>query len=416
MKKIFVLCVILVFAWLMLPTNSGAIPAFARKYGFNCNMCHTAFTKLNDFGQRFRDTGYQVPGQQGKESNVFDTPPPIAMRLSTGLSFYDNRKDNTLGFNLFGFDFLAAGVLHKNISFLLIYTPRIDEPASDYTGDNSAQMAGLESVSLIFSNVIQDALNIRIGRFEPAYHAFSSKRNYYLFEPFEIYNFTAPHNNYVFDDNQIGIEATGHFRSGFKYGLGILNGTGANPDNNKRKDIYANLFQTFGKGDGQSAGQRIGMFGYYGSQPTIIPPGSIVASTGETNGMANKPFYRAGVSGSFNLKTFNLQALYMRGMDDKAFNYNAQNKKYEYSGGFAQLDYAGLFNNRMVTSMLFNWISPPSSDSNNKINAYSALVRYYLGDWTAVNVSIHAEYTHKRAGKTNPSKENLFALALDFAF
>jgi hypothetical protein len=31
---------------LLVPSDSGAIPAFARKHGFNCNMCHTAYPKL----------------------------------------------------------------------------------------------------------------------------------------------------------------------------------------------------------------------------------------------------------------------------------------------------------------------------------------------------------------------------------
>jgi hypothetical protein len=341
------------------------------------------------------------------------------MRLTTGYTVYDSKAGSTNGFNLFGFDFLAAGVLHKNISFLLIYTPRIDEPAADYggsnNGDNPVQTAALESVSLLFSNVIQDALNIRVGRFEPAYHAFSSKRLYYLFEPYEIYSLTTPSNSFVFDDNQIGIEATGHFRSGFKYGVGLVNGNGANPDNNRNKDVYANLSQTFCKGDGQSAGQRIGVFGYYGQQPTDFT-GAVTAPMGEANGAANKPFLRYGASGSFNWKTLNLQLMYMQGTDDKAFSRLNPSRQYDFTGGFAQLDYAGLLNNRLVASVLYNWVRPPSYDAHTQVNAYSALLRYYLGSWTAVNVALHAEFTHREIGKVNPLKDNLLAFVLDFDF
>lgn len=420
MRKLILLIGLITFiAWLLFPSDSEAIPAFARKYGFNCNMCHTAFTKLNDFGQRYRDNGYQMPGQSGKEETVFESASPIAMRLSTGLSMYDHKESSTAGFNLFGFDFLAAGVLHKNISFLLIYTPRIDEPAADFAGSgegkNSSQSAGLESVSLIFSNVIQDALNIRIGRFEPAYHMFSSKRNYFLFSPYEAYAVTTPSNSFIFEDNQIGIEATGHFKSGFKYGLGLVNGNGANPDNNKSKDIYANVSQTFGKGDGQSAGQRIGLFGYYGWQPTKLP-GQVLAPTGETDGADNQSFYRLGGTGSFNWRTWNLQLLYMKGMDNKALNSSQPKENYEFTAGLAQLDYAGLFNNRLVASVLYNWTNLPSYHQSMQLNSYSALLRYYLGSWTAVNVAIHAEFTHREIGKTDLVKDNLMVFLLDFAF
>jgi hypothetical protein len=167
----------------MIPEISQGIPAFARKYGFNCNMCHTAYTKLNDFGQRFRNSGYQVPGQEGLEKNVFATAPPLALRTSFGLMSSHTKTANTVGFSLKGFDLLSAGVLHKNISYLLVYTPRLDEPAADHTGSaggsNPSQLGALESAGLVFSNLVKNALNLRVGRFEPAYHPFSSKRSYF---------------------------------------------------------------------------------------------------------------------------------------------------------------------------------------------------------------------------------------------
>lgn len=416
MKKIFLTLLIVATTLLIVADQSQAIPAFARKYGFNCNMCHTAYPKLNDFGQRYRDGGYQIPDQAGKEANVFATPSPIAMRTSAGLTVYDSKGGSTLGFNLFGFDLLAAGVLHKNVSFMLIYTPRIDEPAADFRGSGEpSQPAALESANLVFSNLIPNALNLRVGRFEPAYHALSSKRSFYLFSPYELYGFTTSANTYSFDDNQIGAEASGYFRNGFKYGLGFVNGTGASPDHNKSKDVYLNLFQTFGRGDGQSAGQRLGVFGYYGWQPTKIQ-GDFIGPGGETNGTANKSFYRLGVDGSFNWKTCNLELMWMKGVDDKALNQSRPAQNYEYTGWLAELDYAQLMNNRLMTSILYNRVNPPDYEAERQINAVSALVRYYLGDWSAVNISIHGEYSHRTIGKSVKVNDNLFALLVDFAF
>ena len=37
-----------------------AIPAFARKYGLPCSACHIGWPELNNFGQVFRDNGYQM--------------------------------------------------------------------------------------------------------------------------------------------------------------------------------------------------------------------------------------------------------------------------------------------------------------------------------------------------------------------
>jgi hypothetical protein len=419
MKKVCLLLLALFVVSVIMPASSQAIPAFARKHGFNCNMCHTAYPKLNDFGQRFRDDGYQIPGQEGKEKNVFDTPPPIAIRTSTGLSGYNSENTTTAGFDMFGLDLLAAGVMHKNISSLFIYTPRIDEPAADYTGSqngtNPAQLGAFESGSIVFSNVIKNVLNVRVGRFEPAYHAISSKRSFYLMEPYEVYSFSTPGNSFVFDDNQIGLEATGRWSCGCKYALGVVNGTGASPDNNRCKDVYLSVSHTFGPGDGQSAGQRIGAFGYYGQQP-LMSSAATLSPTGEAGASSNEPFYRFGGHASLNWSTLNLQALYMKGVDDKTLNSLVPSKDYEFDGGLAELDYAGLMNNRLIASLLYNWICTPSYDGDREVKAYSGLARYYLGDWTAVNVALHAEYTYRETGETNPVKENIYALVVDFAF
>lgn len=415
MKRIFRPILILLVTFYFIPSTGRAIPAFAKKYGFNCNMCHTAFAKLNDFGQRYRDSGYQIPGQEGGEKTIFDTPPPIAIRASTGLLTYGGPKGTTSSFGIFGLDLLASGVLHKNISFLLIYTPRIDEPAENYDGSEPSQPGALEAVNLVFSNVIKDALNLRVGKFEPAYHPLSSKRKYQVFSDYEIYSFTHPINDFNFDDNQLGIEATGHFRGGFKYGLGVLNGSGANPDNNKNKDLFLNLSQTFGKGDGQSAGQRIGLFGYYGWQPKNKPTSTLTLTSG-VKGTDNAAFSRFGADLSLNWRTLNLQGLYMFGADDKKLNEIDPKQNYKYSGGLVQLDWAGLANNRIAASLLYNWVTPPNYNLDQKKSAYSVLLRYYLGDWSAVNVAVHAEYKHTQKGDLKITQDDLFALMLDFAF
>jgi len=422
MRKICLFILITTGVLLLLAESGLPIPAFARKYGFNCNMCHTAFTKLNDYGQRIRDNGYQLPGQEGLEKNVFQTALPISLRTSVGMLVSHNAgpKTTTDGFNINGLDLLAAGVLHKNVSFLIIYTPRIDEPAGDYTGNddssNPSQMGALESANIVFSNLVPGLLNVRVGKFEPAYHPFSSKRSYYLLQPYEVYTFTTPNNGFVFDDNQMGIEAIGHLKNGFKYGFGVVNGSGANPDNNNAKDFYANVYQTFGRGDGQSAGQRIGAFGYLGWQPRTFYEDHVVAPSGEIDGKDNKTFYRVGGDVSLNWKTFNLMFLMMYGVDDKALNDIDSTEDYNYTGGFGRLDWAGLMNNRLVASALFNWVTPPEYDEERTITAFTGLLRYYLGDWTAVNVALHAEYTFRKVGKDDPDKQHQFAMLLDFDF
>jgi len=42
--------------------DAEAVPAFARKYVVVCNACHTRQPRLNPYGQRFMENGYQLPG------------------------------------------------------------------------------------------------------------------------------------------------------------------------------------------------------------------------------------------------------------------------------------------------------------------------------------------------------------------
>jgi hypothetical protein len=419
MKKSLTITLISVLALLFFSQSLSAIPAFARKYGFNCNMCHVGFPKLNDFGQRFRDNGYQIPGQEGLEKSVFETGIPLALRTSTGYSMYGNPEGSTSGFHVYGLDLLAAGVLHKNISFFFVYTPRIDDPPADFygplNGNNPSQLAAIESANVVFSNLIQDKLSLRIGRFEPGYQLLSIKRLYYLLQSYEFYGFMGGQNGFDFSANQLGIEASGRFKPGFKYNLGFVNGSGGDPDNNKFRDLYLVLSKTFGAGEGQSAGQRIGLFGYLGWQPTAYT-GTIISPVGDINGKENQQFYRLGGDLSLNWKTFNLQAMAFRGVDNKAFNDFNPTKNYSFWGGVLQLDWAGLANNRLVASVMYNWVRPPSEDSIHRLNGFSALTRYYLGSWYAVNVALHAEYTHRSVGVVNSFKEDLFTLLIDFDF
>jgi hypothetical protein len=419
MKKTLTVAFSLVLSLLALGQAALAIPAFARKYGYNCNMCHVAFPKLNDWGQRFRDNGYQTPGQAGLEKTVFEAGIPLALRTNAGYSIYHGDEGTTSGFHLYNLDLLAAGVLHKNISFLFVYTPRIDEPSADFTGpgngDNPAQLAAIESANIVLSNIIRDKLNLRVGRFEPGFQLLSSKRNWYILQPFESYGFIGSRNGFDFSANHIGVEATGRFKPGLKYALGFINGSGADPDNNRFGDLYFALSKTFGKGEGQSAGQRFGVFGYYGWQPAD-PGAPIVSPLGDAAGQSNKNFYRFGGDISLNWKTLNLQAMAFRGVDDMAFNDIDPTEDYEFWAGIVQLDCAAMANNRLVGSVMYNWVRPPGADSMGKIDAYSALARYYLGSWSAVNVALHAEYTHRLVGTVLPFKEDLFTLLLDFAF
>src|SRR5579863_3338401 len=58
------------------------IPAFARKYGLRCSACHEAWPMLNNFGQTFKDNGYQLGN--GRDAPIYQEPSywPIMFRAT----------------------------------------------------------------------------------------------------------------------------------------------------------------------------------------------------------------------------------------------------------------------------------------------------------------------------------------------
>ena len=149
--------------------EARAIPAFARKYGLPCSACHEAWPKLNSFGQKFKDEGYQLGNE--RDAPIYQQPTywPVAMRItphwhneSAGRTPVDTpagvveQTVNTSGFDLTGIDILTGGTLAKNISFLLV--PSIDVASGTI---------GFESANVRLDNLWGSPwLNFKFGKFE----------------------------------------------------------------------------------------------------------------------------------------------------------------------------------------------------------------------------------------------------------
>lgn len=52
-----------------LTPSAQAMPMFARKYKFNCAMCHASVPRLNALGFKFKAAGYRMPYEIGKEQD-----------------------------------------------------------------------------------------------------------------------------------------------------------------------------------------------------------------------------------------------------------------------------------------------------------------------------------------------------------
>ena len=95
--------------------KAHAIPAFARKYGVPCNVCHVpGFPKLNDFGNTFRDQGDQFGADVDlpTHENITMGFWPVSMRTTVGYQAASVRTDGS-GITTGGFGFTELDIFRN---------------------------------------------------------------------------------------------------------------------------------------------------------------------------------------------------------------------------------------------------------------------------------------------------------------
>jgi len=249
---------------------------------------------------------------------------------------------------------------------MMIYTPQI-EPSRYVDG----QAGALEMANVVVNGVGSPALAVRAGRFEPAYAAFSVKRRLSI-SPYDVYDYGAPR-GVVFSETQTGIELTGHGR-GWNCAAGWLGGSETNEPDDFPADAYARAAVVIGPGEGQTAGQRLGVTGYFGS-----------ARPYTFGSDEREPFYRIGVDASLNYNVVNLALQYLYGKDDKTLWGYTEDP--DFWGGFAELTI--MPSTKFVAFGRFDMVTPPDSAGYDDEIRFTAGARYYFVN----NLALHLEYT-----------------------
>ena len=377
------------------PGPAGAVPVFARKYGLNCTNCHSGFPRLNDWGQRFRANGYRLPGREREEKTVLESPPPFALRTSYGYTherFYGGAAGTAAsGFRVHGLDLLSAGVIAPHISYLMVYPPHL----ADSRGV-PGQEGTIEMASVVFSGLGSPWLNVRAGRFEPAYAAFSVKRHLTI-TPYEVYDYGFPGGS-PFSDTREGLEFTGSGR-GFAYAAGVVNGSATNRPDDGPSDAYARAAVVIGAGEGQTAGQRIGVTGYLGRTRPLAGIDAL------------QTFSRFGVDASLNLKQVNLAAQWLYAQDQKEL-WPGLADDVCWSGFFTELSWQPLV--ECVAFARYDQVNSPAEIGQEDVFRLTGGGRYYFAE----NLALHLEYSRRMIGRavSVDLTEDLTTARLDLGF
>jgi hypothetical protein len=414
-----------------LPTGKVlAIPAFARKYGLPCSACHTAWPELNNFGQVFRDNGYQL--MNDRDSPIWQNPSyfPITFRItpnwhreSTTNQAFDTPAGfgtgvgtfTQAGFDLSGMDLWSGGTLYKNISFILL-------PSSDPTA-----VWHFESAFIRFDNLKGSPwFNIKFGRFELD-NLISEKRFLFLSANgglYQIYHFDNPlsTNNFGYGDNQIGVELAGHSANSYtRYSVSVVNSNeggvnfttdvvpGGVPAN-RTYDVNLAFSQAFNApgppGESGFGLERIGAFAYIGQRPTNYE----TLNGTQLLGINNKPFYRIGFAGDLSYKNLELLPLFMYGHDNPYLGAGVPStvplppgaQAPTFYGGFLEAHY--YFNPQNVALARFEQIvvgqqaftNTSFGGSNGNITAMSFGYRWYPIMFSRAGVALDGEFARVR--------------------
>jgi hypothetical protein len=302
------------------------IPAFARKYGLPCSACHEAWPMLNNFGQTFKDKGYQLGND--RDAPIYQDPGywPIMFRVTPSWHRESNNRQavdtvpgnptsgqveqrvTTSGFDLGGVDVIAAGTLYKNISFFV----------QPFIGNTSISVA--QAWARLDNLAGSHWLNLKMGKFELD-EPISQERALLLNntgDAYYNYFFTPPGDKNFFlgiGFTQLGVELSGHSDNDYtRYSIAVLSsndGVTGLPSN-QTYDIYANFNQAF---EVPKLGrQQIGVYSYSGKSPTYFQTNGGTTIPG--SGLGNRSFYRVGAYGLWYVGKFDFDTFFMHGYDN----------------------------------------------------------------------------------------------------
>jgi hypothetical protein len=417
------------------------IPAFARKYNLRCSDCHEAWPKLNNFGQTFKDNGYQL--MTGRDAPVFQQGGYFPISFRSTVFWHQNSSDRiavdnvpgnpaagqtesrvtTSGFNISGVDIWAAGTIAKNISFGV---------QTDIDNNGKAHFL---SYFARFDNLMGSPwLNLKVGHFELD-TLLSEERVLTLSDFYRSYHFVPAGDRTTFGlgDHQLGAELMGHSRNDYtRYSISVLNSTDGQTDTSTNSyDVYADFTQGF---EIPKLGlQRVGVYGYLGERPTFSQTSNGAGIPG--TGLGNRSFSRTGVYGLWYAGKFDFSTFYLHGQDnvflgngvraDQPFNLPAGAAGPTWNGGFLEAHYT--YNPQLIligkydTVQMSRQANPATPKDFGNVKVWTMGYRWYPIMNSRAGLAWHQEYSIARTTDTAPltgrdENTRAFFMGFDFEF
>jgi len=256
MKKIpiLLLCVLLT------ARIAAAIPAFARKYGYSCEVCHAPIPHLKAFGEEFMDNGYRIPDKEPPRATIDTGDPilllqrelPLAFRFDGFLTHEPNSGVKPDIKSPFVMKILSGGNISNSISYYAYFLLT-----------EEGKIAGLEDTYLAFRKVFGTPVSVVFGQYRVSDPVKPSEIRL-TFEEYKIYKFTIGQSQINLSYDR-GILASTGTNFGTDFVLQVVNGNGIDTpdifDKDKYKSFVWRIAQSFSKKN-----VKIGLLGYHGKE------------------------------------------------------------------------------------------------------------------------------------------------------
>lgn len=338
----------------LLPGTALAMPAFARQYNISCAACHSAFPRLNEFGEFFADQNFRLPNWRDTTVDTGDAmlalpkSLPIAVRAQSFVQLRDgddiNPATGPTG-NDASFDFQAPYLVK-----LLASAPLSDHITFYFYGI-LAEKGGngevvLEDAWFQHDDLFGTGVSAMLGQFQVSDLMFPREVRL-TFQDFYAYRAAG----ITYDRGVILSRGFGPV----DLAVGAVNGNGIEqnfsidspgyrrPDRLFDNDSDKSLFGRAGFGVKRV---NVGLFGLVGKQR------SAAGAAGVDAGARNTDKWIAGLDLSGNLAP-NVH-WFAQGLWNSWDNFldAAPTEDYQWFGGFAGLDY--IRNERWTYSLLYN--------------------------------------------------------------
>jgi len=357
---------VLMVAVLSAREPADAMPAFAREYGVSCNVCHAAYPRLNDFGDRFAgEMNYRLPNwrehtvQTGDEQLALAEWLPLAARVQAFVQSRDGESidpvsgevtaDSNLDFQApYLVKLLSSAPLTDNISyyFYMIFAEK---------GANTEVI--VEDAWFSYDDLFGTGISAQLGQFQVSDLMFPREIRM-TFQDFMAYRFAG----ITYDRGLLFGRGIGPL----DVSLGFVNGNGIEQnyninspgyrrpdklfDNDTNKSVFGRVGTTLGSAS-------IGLFGLSGEQRNAVGPAGM--DTGDRD--TDKTVLGIDASGRLADRWYWFGQYLWNSWDgflDPAVDY-------EWSGGFAGVDFVR--DDKWVFSALVNFADAGDLDNTDTI-------------------------------------------------